>query len=617
MGAECHGAIAIGCAIHTPWKRLRNARFDGTGEELVWVLAYKDSVSAPSRFGPFSLLVGALVGLGACGHGASYPVTKTPTPTPTLRASVTPSAPPLPSASSVVATKPAAPWGLAYRRSCTSSITAPVLSLDGATVSSCGANFGADKGRFLGPAPSGLLARLPEDRAVTDEYGNGGLAVVSSDGSVVRDPGGRPSHVALSPDGARIVSLEGRSLYVREVPSLRRVRVTELGPGPSGGTVGFLADGREAVFASYPCVPGVCRGTKSTQSCDAAKCSGPGLFAVDHGTLALVSPALTELEHVALSNRGDTAVIVRHDHTAALVALPSGAVVAKLPSLGDEHGRELAVSALAVSAEGDRVAVATEGELRIFGREGGTFIELFASATPAVSSLTFAADGRSLYTGHALAVYREGATPHALTVPRYSPDLPAGFERLERRGDVFVSANHPDGERSAEGLSAVFEDQRQSTTITVRVHDSEELDGSGDAAAWGGRVATRLFPGLPLATEAERSKVAYQTWGDARGGRSMALHQLESGCETVETFHRVLERDGVILHVEISTLGRLKKDRMEALRKAALDGPLGAAPAPEAPGRQPSSAHAHSHTKPPKHPHKHARPKAPHPSGRR
>ena len=77
--------------------------------------------------------------------------------------------------------------------------------------------------------------------------------------------------LAVSPDGSRVVSLEGRTLYVRELPSLRRVRATKLGPGWNQGAVGFLADGREVVFTTYPCTEGACTGPKKSRSCAAPR----------------------------------------------------------------------------------------------------------------------------------------------------------------------------------------------------------------------------------------------------------------------------------------------------------------------------------------------------------
>src|SRR5262249_36277703 len=80
------------------------------------------------------------------------------------------SAPPPPPVAAPAPAAPPLPWAMLYLRSCNGSITPPRLSPDGATVGSCGALFDVERGRFLGRAPFGLLALLPGNRALVDEY---------------------------------------------------------------------------------------------------------------------------------------------------------------------------------------------------------------------------------------------------------------------------------------------------------------------------------------------------------------------------------------------------------------------------------------------------------------
>src|SRR5262249_42523928 len=223
--------------------------------------------------------------LAAC---APAPPPAVPPPPPLPPAAFVPPPAPAPASSPEPAepSPPPARWGLAYHRACNGSITPPVLGLEGRTVASCGAVFDVDKGRFREAAPLGLIAFLPSDRALVDEYRDGGLTVAGrEERDRVRDAGGRPSLVALSADGARVVSFEEtdkgeRLLIVRDLPSLKRVRATSLGKGPAARAVGFLADGREAVLAGHPCVMEAC-GPGSDRSCRRPRCGDTALFAVD------------------------------------------------------------------------------------------------------------------------------------------------------------------------------------------------------------------------------------------------------------------------------------------------------------------------------------------------
>ena len=177
-------------------------------------------------------------------------------------------------------------------------------------------------------------------------------------------------------------------------------------------------------------------------------------------------------------------------------------------------------------------------------------------------------------------MFREGfEPPKAPAPPRYEPVIPAGFEKLAHQGTSWVS-HDKNNEYGGHGEStvAMFDDHRHGVRVTIDVLDPDELDPSGDAAAWGARVASRLFVGVPLGTAAERAKLDYQAYGEP-GARALSLHRQDHGCEDIETFDRVAERDGGLLHVEVESTGLLSRKRVAALVRTFIDDPLGAAPA--------------------------------------
>lgn len=473
---------------------------------------------------------------------------------------------------------PPARWALVYRRACNASITPPVLSPDGAVVSACGARFDVARGRFLGAAPADLLALLPGDRALVDEKGGGGLAVLGpSSRESARDPGGRPAAIAVSPDGARVVSLETqgreRLLIVRELPSLRRVRSTSLGPGPGEGPVGFLPDGRELVFASTDCVEEPCPGV-SEPSCRTRRCADPSLFAAERGALVPLGAALSGLSAAALDAAGDAAAVVHRDGTAALVSLPTGRTIAGLPPLGEGA----TVDALAVSPGGDRVAIAAGGRLAIHARTGSTFVEVLAEPRRFTRSMTFAADGRTLFAGDDLAVYREGAAPREIPRPRYEVALPPGFARLEQKDGEFVWPVPGEDRSSPLGTFAFFAEPKLGVEVHVVALDPDEIDPAGDALAWGRRWVERLFPHLPLATATDRAAIELQAWGDAGAGRSAQLHVKTQDGAPIQAYHRIAERDGGVVHVELKIPGEIDPKRVARWLTAFFDAPLGPRP---------------------------------------
>ena len=82
-----------------------------------------------------------------------------------------------------------------------------------------------------------------------------------------------------------------------------------------------------------------------------------------------------------------------------------------------------------------------------------------------------------------------------------------------------------------------------------------------------------------------------EAWGDEPGSRSVELRAIGHGCEDVERYHRIVERDGALYDVHLEIEGVLGKKRITPWLRAFLDAPLGAAPS-RAPAAPPSERHA-------------------------
>jgi hypothetical protein len=535
-------------------------------------------------------ILAALAGLTGCAHAPAPPPPAPVAPTQPVAAPSPAPPPPAP----VEPPAPPARWARLYQRVCTDSVTAPVLAADGQSVASCGARFTLPRGRFVGAAPFGLLASLPGDRSLVDEHGGGGIALLSPGEKPVRAPGGRPGGIAIAPDGSKVVTLEekdgDRKLVVRALPSLAPVREAALGKGPSEAEVAFLADGREAVLTSYPCVETACEGDEGKSgNCRQTKCSGRGIFAIDGGT---PKPLVTGLRAGAFGARGDLAAVVREDGSAAIVALPDGRALAALPSRGGarlggaasgpkpragDAGAE--VRAIAVSAAGDRVAIAGDEDLAVLAQSGADFVEVLAQKGHGPSALRFAADGRTLFTGHDLEVYGEGAAPPETKPFAYAPKLPAGFVKAERQGNEWIISRDPEHTRLAhEDEIEMLVHPKLGAEATISRLDPEEFDPEGDAETWALRVAARLFPHEELATAKQRKKAGFTAWGE-RGERSFELHWVASGCEDVDNYERVSEKDGAIVRVHMQVYGVMTPKRAAPWLAAFFDDPLGKSPA--------------------------------------
>lgn len=479
------------------------------------------------------------------------------------------------------------PWAAVYRRACHGSITPPLLSVDGASVASCGALFSTDRGRFLGAAPANALALLPEGRVLARDMGNGGVSLIEPGRtSPLHVKGGQVQAAAASPDFSRLVTLESadaagkRALVVRALPSLQELTRTPLGIGPSHeDTVGFLADGRAVALTGYPCIEERCEEADTPGStCRKLTCERRTLFAAGGDRPIPIAEGLGRVKVMALSPRGDAAAIAREDGTAAVIALPSGSVLAPVPP--PPAGSE-GFTALAVTDGGERVAAAFDGAVRIYLRSGARLVEVSSHERRFTRALTFSPDGHTLYTGDDLVAYREGAPARPTPTAPFTIAPPDGFERLVERDGEMV---HP-RERGMSwavplGLVAMFNDRKHGATATVLALDPDEHESSGDARAWVRRVATRLLPYVTLDDPKNPSAARLRVWGEP-GARGAEIRYVSDGCDPQEHVYRLQERDGGLWLVLLETAPGLSGKRLAAWTKAFFDEPLGPAPAPE------------------------------------
>lgn len=511
----------------------------------------------------------------------TYPPAPPPAPPPPAVSAPEPPAP------------PPAPWALVYQRSCRDSITPPVLSLDGASVASCGAIFSADRGRYLGRAPANLRAFLPEGRAVVDPHQSNGVGVVEPGRSEPREgSGGLLRGLAVSADGARVVSLEtagltgDRALVVRELPSLRELRKTPLGPGPSlDPALGFLPDGREIVLGAVGCTIEDCTDPAEKKrnpqaSCSRPRCPEPTVLVVEGGRASPLSPALSGITAAAFA--GERALVVRAGGAVALVELPSGREVATLPWPTDT-----APTALALSSSGDRAAVAADGRLTLFARAGASYQPVYTGDPGFTRTLAFAPDGRTLFTGDSLTAYREGATARPTEEPAL-PITPApGFTKLRREHGSFL---YDGGERSIPtGGVAAYRDEKLGAEVTVVALDADEHDPASDAETWARAVAAREVPYVPFEKKKTKDGPRLEAWGEP-GARGALAFFSGDGCDPHDQHLRFQEREGKLWIITLETAPGLSGKRLAAWRAAFMDEPLGAPPA---------AAHPPAQAKPP------------------
>jgi hypothetical protein len=242
----------------------------------------------------------------------------------------------------------------------------------------------------------------------------------------------------------------------------------------------------------------------------------------------------------------------------------------------------------------------------VYARAGEGFVEVLADRRHFTRSLRFTADGRGLFAGDALDFWREGATPREQKQIAYDPTLPHGFVRLVRSGDEWQMPGD-DGKSYSHladaGSVAMFRNEKIGVEVMVTALDPDEIDGDGDAEAWALRLAERHFRDTPLTTKKERRSAGFAVWGGPGEGRSMELHWTASGCEDMDNYDRVSERDGALYHVHLHVYGILPKKRVVPWLTAFIDEPLGPSPA------RASAKAAPAHPRNPAKKHKHGRKK--------
>lgn len=528
-----------------------------------------------------AVLGAGLLALGVASCTEPIPIAYPPAPPPPPPAPAPPPEPPAP---------PPAPWALVFERGCHDSITPPVLSPDGAAVASCGALFSADRGRFLGRAPANLRALLDGGRAVVDPHETSGPGVVEPGREQPRTaPGGGSIHgLAFSPDRARVLSLEtdrlngDRSLILRELPSLKELRRTSLGPGPTVDPVlGFLPDGRELFLGAVGCTIEDCTTAadkKQNRGCSRPRCPEPALLVIEGGKAAPLSPALGAITTAVLA--GERALLVRADGAVAVVELPSGREIAALP-----WPKDVEPSALALAPGGDRAAVAADGRLAVFARAGASYQQVLDARRPFTRTLAFAADGRSLYTGDDLSAYREGATPPAVAADALDLTPPPGFTRIPRTAEGFAWDG---GSRSVPlGAVAYYREEKHGAEVMVVALDAGEHDPASDAGTWARAVAARETPYVRFEAKPKKGDPRLTAWGEP-GARGALVVFTGDGCDPMDHHIRFQEREGRLWVVTLMSAPGLSEKRLTAWRAAFMDAPLGAAPASAVPAKKPA-----------------------------
>jgi hypothetical protein len=466
-----------------------------------------------------------------------------------------------------------------------------VLSPDGAVVASCGALFSADRGRYLGRAPANVRALLDAGRAVVDPHTTSGPGVVEPGRDEPRNAsGGKLEALVVSPDRARVLSLEtdglhsDRSLILRELPSLKELRKTSLGPGPAlDPALGFLPDGRELFLGAVGCTIEDCTtpaDRKAGRACSHPRCPEPALLVVEGGKAVPLAPALAGL--TAATFAGERALVVRAGGAVAIVELPSGREIAAVP-----WPKDVQPSALALSPAGDRAAVATDGRLAVFARAGASFQPVLDAPRPFTRTLAFAADGRTLYTGDDLVAYREGAAPGVGSMPSLDLTPPPGFARIPRSAEGFAFDG---GSRSAPlGAVAFYREEKHGAEVMIVALDADEHDPASDADTWARAVAARQTPSVHFEKKPKKGEARLTAWGEP-GARAGFVRFTGDGCDPMDHHLRFQERERRLWIVTLTTAPGLSEKRLAGWRGAFMDAPFGAAPAqpPSAAPRKPA-----------------------------
>ncbi len=479
----------------------------------------------------------------------------------------------------VQATPPAtAAWGVVFERELGIHADGLAIARRGDVITAGGFRFDA-AGRFMSPVsiqvPGGealtrVRALLADGRAlVTADAEPYELLVGRLDQApadvTVRVATGQVFGLALSADGARVATLEGKAVVVRRLPDLGEEWRAEAGEewDWEQPAVGFLADGRVVALTEGGAVE---------------------IFGSD-GSRVTLAAAAEKVGAAAFARAGDAAVVSFEDGRVRVLALPGGEPIGTLPRPADAN----TWITLAISDGAETVAIDDCEQLRVFGRpgRGARYQQLFAGRNPdrhhgggceLTPELLFATDGRSLLVEKdqltvLAAVAPGGARP--APPPEYAATVPADFTpemTFDWRGGTIGTG----WGRTPRRTHGWFHDvEHEYAGLTVELRDAAELAGR-DLDAWGEAFLTR-YDGLD---PDDRYMIAYQrVWRDAHDRRTLEYAVfMDQGCELENRYVRVVEDGPYLIQVTLTTPPGVSPALVRAWLAAFADAPLGAPP---------------------------------------
>jgi hypothetical protein len=432
------------------------------------------------------------------------------------------------------------PWNLAFERGCHGSMTAPIVAPDQTLFGLCDAVFAYETGEYAGEFPVGAMAFVGAG-ILAESYSGRGLEL---DARSLDAGMGRGT--VLSPDRTRALTViedgKQRTILLVALPSLDKLAAVSV---TGGAQLGFLAGGTPIVLA---------HGTVSR---------------LEGTKLVTIANAPRGIERMTVAHGGTRAVIAR-DARRAIVELPTWRELLTLPPPGDDEVRP--EEGIALSDRGDRVAFVTGESLVIAAIDPVRgLVELHRRPFGMPEGLTFSPDGKSLLAraGMAMQVLREGAATRILA-PVYRPALPPGFTLTFERGGTGDSGDgierHDGGEELMQA-GAFARYRNDDVTVTAYATDAAELGTSATSLdVWAARAVARHHD------NPARSK----RWLTSRGRALEYATFVRDGCDPVDRYIRVDERDGIVVRVEIEVPPGWSRKRVLPQLHAFFDGAFGA-----------------------------------------
>ncbi|NUO50362.1 MAG: hypothetical protein HOV80_16020, partial [Polyangiaceae bacterium] len=479
-------------------------------------------------------------------------------------------------------------WSQAYSRACSGSITAPVVSADGASVAFCTRMFDAKNGTFAGVLPIGVEAFVPGGRVVSNDYA-GHWQLGRPDGPAESSvPGSTTQTFALSPGGRLMATVEGNSIVMRTLDPLKEVADIDIGQVWPEPMLGFLADGRAIALVPRKCVTK--RGKDKHRSWTKTECGSKSLMVVEGGKLVELRDA-SDLLSIAFAAGGTRAVIANRDGERAVIQLPGGETVAKLPSLVTDP-EDYEIPPMALDTGGKRVAFVDEGSVVVAALEGSTVKELARMDGADPTGLVFSPDATTLFVGRndRMIALREGEPERPIAMPRYDVTAPVGFEVFHARcpmdgepeetgnddlcrerqrlgadgGGLFIEGTEM---MLPEGHVKAFIDRKSYIDVFVTAVDAAEYPEKNDTAWAQSIVKASVWSG---------SETGVLKTIKMRGSRAFDYAEFwRDGCDPKDIYVSVFERGGLLYRVRIEVPPEHPQKEVTPLIKSFVDEPFG------------------------------------------